>query len=106
MGRSLQAREYRRLYSRNRKARAAFLARHPFCRFCESRGVTTDAEVVDHIQPHRGDEALFFDPDNWQALCAPCHDRFKAQVESRGWHDMTDWAGLPIDPNHPFNARW
>jgi 5-methylcytosine-specific restriction protein A len=32
------------------------------------------ATVVDHIIPHRGDEKLFWDRDNWQALCKSCHD--------------------------------
>jgi 5-methylcytosine-specific restriction protein A len=25
--------------------------------------------VVDHIRPHMGDPALFWDEGNWQALC-------------------------------------
>lgn len=29
----------------------------------------TPARVVDHITPHRGDVALFWDESNWQALC-------------------------------------
>ena len=32
-------------------------------------------EDVDHIIPHRGDQKLFWDRNNWQALCKPCHDR-------------------------------
>ena len=31
------------------------------------------ASVVDHIIPHRGDEALFWDRSNWQALCHRHH---------------------------------
>jgi 5-methylcytosine-specific restriction protein A len=31
--------------------------------------------VVDHIIPHRGDQYLFWDQENWQALCKDCHDR-------------------------------
>ena len=31
---------------------------------------TTD---VDHVRPHRGDRALFWDKGNWQALCHVCH---------------------------------
>ena len=33
------------------------------------------ATVVDHIIPHRGDDALFWDQSNWQALCKKCHDK-------------------------------
>jgi 5-methylcytosine-specific restriction endonuclease McrA len=27
------------------------------------------ATIVDHIKPHRGDQNLFWDQTNWQALC-------------------------------------
>jgi len=30
---------------------------------------------TDHIIPHRGDQALFWDETNWQRLCLPCHSR-------------------------------
>jgi 5-methylcytosine-specific restriction protein A len=56
------------------KARAAFLEHHPLCAECRGRGRLTAAEVVDHVTPHRGDARLFWDADNWQALCAPCHN--------------------------------
>ena len=38
-------------------------------------GMLTPATVVDHVIPHRGDQKLFWDEDNWQALCKSCHDR-------------------------------
>ena len=31
--------------------------------------------LVDHIIPHRGDEKLFWDQENWQGLCKRCHDQ-------------------------------
>ena len=31
--------------------------------------------LLDHIIPHRGDQKLFWDEGNWQALCKACHDR-------------------------------
>jgi len=37
--------------------------------------------VVDHIVPHRGDQELFRDPANWQALCKLCHDIDKQRSE-------------------------
>ena len=40
------------------------------------------ATVVDHIVPHRGDPKLFWDTDNWQALCKQCHDH-KTMTEDR-----------------------
>jgi len=42
---------------------------------CERKGHVIPATVVDHIIPHRGDETLFWDESNWQALCKKCHDR-------------------------------
>ncbi|WOI55131.1 HNH endonuclease signature motif containing protein [Palleronia sp. LCG004] len=60
------------------KARAAFLAKHPFCRRCGDL-----AAVVDHIEPHRGDRDLFWDRANWQPLCTPCHSGAKQRDERR-----------------------
>lgn len=57
------------------KARAAYLLKHPICVTCEQRRDFRPATVVDHIVPHRGDKRLFWDSENWQALCATCHGR-------------------------------
>ncbi|WP_232215651.1 HNH endonuclease signature motif containing protein [Paracoccus sp. J55] len=40
-----------------------------------------DATVVDHIKPHRGDQALFWNWNNWQALCTGCHSSVKQRQE-------------------------
>ena len=65
--------------ARWRRARAAYLARHPFCVPCEAAGRLAPATVVDHVLPHRGDPALFWGEGNWQGLCKPCHDRKTAR---------------------------
>ena len=57
------------------KARAAFLRRNPVCRHCREQGRLTEASQVDHIKAHHGDQTLFWDERNWQALCASCHSR-------------------------------
>jgi 5-methylcytosine-specific restriction protein A len=57
------------------KARGAFLQEHPLCEEHLRRGETAAANVVDHIQPHRGDQTLFWDRGNWQAICKSCHDK-------------------------------
>lgn len=57
-----------------RIARAIFLANNPLCRECEKANRLTAAIVVDHVLPHRGNELLFWDEDNWQPLCKRCHD--------------------------------
>jgi len=59
-----------------RKARLAYLAAHPYCRMCGNH-----ATVVDHVIPHRGDDSLFENRQNWQPLCAPCHNRIKQRQE-------------------------
>ncbi len=40
--------------------------------------------VADHVVPHRGDEALFWDRGNLQCLCKDCHDTHKQRWERRG----------------------
>lgn len=63
-----------------RKARAEFLAEHPYC----ACGCGRKADVVDHVIPHRGNDALFWDRSNWQALAAsPCHNSLKQAQERR-----------------------
>lgn len=61
--------------SRWRAARKRFLRRHPLCAECMRQGKLTPATVVDHVIPHRGNQELFWDENNWQPLCKGCHDR-------------------------------
>lgn len=63
------------------KARARYLYSHSECVFCMARGLVEPATVVDHIVPHQGDQELFWDESNWQALCKPCHDSVKQRQE-------------------------
>lgn len=57
------------------RARLAFLIENETCRCGEA------ATVVDHIIPHRGDKALFWNRANWQALCTRCHNSWKQRFE-------------------------
>jgi len=66
------------------KARERFLSANPLCCYCQRKGLITAASVVDHIEPHRGDQSLFWNESNWQPLCKPCHDSTKAKEEGRG----------------------
>ena len=63
------------------QARERFLRAHPLCLYCEREGRITAATVVDHRIPHRGDERLFWDESNWQALCAAHHSSEKQREE-------------------------
>lgn len=75
--------------SRWRRARLEYLKRNPLCVRCLAEGRVTPARVVDHIRPHKGDEALFWAEGNWQALCdwtSPwdCHGK-KTATEDGGF---------------------
>jgi len=55
--------------SRFRRLRHWFLMRNPFCNLCKREPAT----VLDHVVPHRGCSALFWNQSNWQGLCVHCH---------------------------------
>jgi len=55
-----------------KKARAAYLKKHPVCVSCREF-----ANVVDHVIPVR-DGGPFWESNNWQSLCVPCHNRKSA----------------------------
>lgn len=67
-----------------RKARLRFLRQNPLCVHCLDEDEITPATVVDHIQAHKGDRELFWDEDNWQALCKMHHD-IKTAKEDGGF---------------------
>lgn len=64
--------------------RAQQLADEPLCINCKIQHRLTPATVADHVIPHKGDPKLFFDLDNLQSLCKPCHDR-KTSREDGGF---------------------
>lgn len=82
--------------SKWRRARQAFLAKHPLCVKCWERNRPVPACVVDHITPHRIGDAiasqdqrriiearrLFWDSTNWQSLCTTCHNSTKQAEEN------------------------
>lgn len=63
--------DMRKLYSTPmwRGLRLRVLAEQPICNDCQV-GASTEC---DHIKPHRGDPALFWDRANLQGLCTFCH---------------------------------
>ena len=74
-------------YSRRWEREAArFKVKHPLCGMrpnglpavmsrCVEQGIVTRATEVDHVVPHHGNQELFWDERNWQALCRRCHER-------------------------------
>ena len=81
--------------ARWRRERRIFLQYNPLCVACAARGVATPADEVNHIQPHAGNAALFFDVGNWQALCASCHSTKTANED--GGFGRIGWPGQITD---------
>ena len=74
-----------RLYdARWDRARLVHLRRSALCRYCKLEGRIAAATVVDHLYPHRGDAALFWDERYWVSSCTPCHSGPKQAVEREG----------------------
>ena len=88
------------------KARLGFLRNHPLCVWCAEAGLTVAATVVDHIEPHRGDQSKFWDDSNWMALCRTCHSSGKQAFEKSGRSTYRGCStdGTPLDPKHPWHA--
>lgn len=53
--------------------RARVLRRQRWCPLCEVDDLQTKTTDCDHIVPHRGDPALFWDETNLQGLCKRHH---------------------------------
>ncbi len=66
--------------TRWRKARQQYLALHPLCVECLKDNRLITAEVVDHIVDHKGNHELFWDMNNWQALCIRHHNSKTART--------------------------
>jgi len=71
--------------ARWQKESKAYLAL-PENRFCVC-GCGNQANVVDHIIPHRGDYQLFWDRSNWQPMFSHCHNTKKQRSERRGLYE-------------------
>lgn len=66
-----------------RRLRAQHLRDNPWCVMCASFGKVERATEVDHIIPHKGDEALRLDPDNLQSMCKWHHSQKTAKENGR-----------------------
>lgn len=56
---------------------------YPLCCGCEAVGRIAATSVVDHVVPHEGDMALFWDEENWQPACGWHHSVVKQILEQR-----------------------
>jgi 5-methylcytosine-specific restriction enzyme A len=74
----------------------------PLCTLCSRQGRIIPATIADHNPPHKGDWNKFR-VGPLQSLCRDCHNRKWASGRHGYGCDIGD-DGLPVDPNHPFNA--
>ncbi len=65
-----------------RRLRAKHLKENPLCVMCLAMGREEKATEVDHIIPHKGDDALRLEAGNLQSLC-PWHHKSKTARERR-----------------------
>lgn len=61
--------------------------------------------IADHKVKHEGNPGLFWDEENIQLLCKPCHDGAKQQEERVGFSTAVGLDGWPTDPRHPANRN-
>jgi 5-methylcytosine-specific restriction protein A len=85
-----------------KQMRAAQLSADPLCRMCAERGCLVPASVADHVTPHRGGDAAFWE-GALQSLCASCHSRHKQAAERSGKRTGSAADGAPLDPAHHWN---
>ncbi len=80
------------------KAAAAFKREHPLCLGCLAAWRRPEpTTVVDHVEPHRGDHAKFWDVSGWQPACDWHHDVVKQQLEHRFEAGKLTVADLRLD---------
>ncbi len=63
------------------KACATFKQRHPYCLGCQALGKRMATQVVDHVEPHKGDQAKFWNTAMWQPACVWHHEVIKKRLE-------------------------
>lgn len=79
------------------KASIAYRKANPLCLGCQAMGRLEPATVVDHVQPHKGNAALFWDEANWQPACTWHHSNVKQQLEALHEQGAIPLADLRLD---------
>jgi 5-methylcytosine-specific restriction enzyme A len=82
----------------------ACLRKHPLCADPFKIGCHNPSTVADHIIDHEGNEALFFDFNNLQGLCASCHSRKTGKTHGKGGRNIEDLS--PLDANGRIRGNW
>lgn len=68
-----------------REASLAYRKANPLCVNCLLRGKVRKVRCVDHIIPKACCPELEREPDNWAALCIPCHTYKTTKEPKQGW---------------------
>lgn len=76
---------------------AAFKRAHPLCLGCQAIGRIEPTTVVDHVEPHKGDQAKFWNRDRWQPSCGFHHDQVKKRLEELYERGLVTIADLWLD---------
>lgn len=69
--------------TRYRVAIGVYKSENPLCERCLKENRMVPVYIVHHKIPHEGNAELFWNRDNWESVCNPCHekvhgpDRFK-----------------------------
>ncbi len=58
---------------------------------CIGKGNAPNAPIANHIKPHRGDEALFWDIDNIETVSKVVHDSEIQREEQGTLHQRGIW---------------
>jgi 5-methylcytosine-specific restriction protein A len=104
--RSTSAQEYHKLYNTKRwqLLRLAILTRDlNTCALCGCIEGRKGMAIVNHKTPHKGDPVLFWDENNLETMCKPCHDGPTQRTERNGFSSAVGPDGWPIDHRHPAN---
>ena len=98
-----------------KRYRKQYCIDHPFCAICPTYGQQSATTTVDHIKDHKGDQTLFWDPNNHQALCTRCHSIKTAKATGkryqmiplflRGANRGCSVDGTPINPRHHWKKQ-
>lgn len=58
-----------------------FKQHNPWCLGCAAIGKRTPTDLVDHVEPHKGDQTKFWNTAMWQPSCRWHHDVIKRALE-------------------------
>lgn len=77
------------------------------CRICGAVHADTRMLEADHIVPHKGDAALFWDKDNLWCVCGDCHRSVCQRIEAQndGYPDLIRQAKMAAAIKDSHNAR-